>query len=374
MLKNGLGELLDTKVSGATRFVDLFCGSAAVSHYVATRTPITVIACDLQHYGAILAGAVITRQRPLQWKKVWQLWVARAKLKRGRHAVPEFGKVSKKSVDQSREWASKRRSLPITRSYGGYYFSVEQAVWIDALRASVPPREPQKSCTIAALVRACSRIIAAPGHTAQPFQPSSTGKRYLAAAWSQSVLKEARRELEALSNTYAKATGTVFVSDACAVARTLKKGDLAFVDPPYSGVHYSRFYHVLEAISRGTCGPVAGAGRYPATEFRPKSQFSLRSESQEALRKLLEVLAQREVDVILTFPNHDCSNGLSGRKVINMAAQFFSIDDRRVKSTFSSLGGKSGRGSKEAARNARLKRTELILSLSPRLTPSRPDA
>src|SRR5437016_2542153 len=64
MLSNGLGHLLDDRAKNASRFVDLFSGSAAVAWYVAERTQREVVACDLQHYSRVLADAVLQRTAP----------------------------------------------------------------------------------------------------------------------------------------------------------------------------------------------------------------------------------------------------------------------------------------------------------------------
>ncbi len=45
---------------------------------------------------------------------------------------------------------------------------------------------------------------------------------------------------------HAKTKGETIVGDALQIAKTLNRSDLVFVDPPYSAVQYSRFYHVLE--------------------------------------------------------------------------------------------------------------------------------
>jgi adenine-specific DNA methylase len=145
----------------------------------------------------------------------------------------------------------------------------------------------------------------------------------------------------------------------------MRRGDLAFVDPPYSGVHYSRFYHVLEAIAVGKCENVTGAGRYPAPEFRPKSDFSLRTKSVAALSSLFQKISERQAHAIVTFPDHECSNGLSGDSVVEIARRYFHIHVKSVASSMSSLGGNSGESGAGKERAARRQARELILRLKP---------
>ena len=71
------------------------------------------------------------------------------------------------------------------------------------------------------------------------------------------------QSLNVISLQFASKKGSAVVADANATAKTLKAGDIAFIDPPYSGVQYSRFYHVLETVAKGECGVVSGTGRYP---------------------------------------------------------------------------------------------------------------
>lgn len=156
------------------------------------------------------------------------------------------------------------------------------------------------------------------------------------------------------------------VADANVMAKRLHAGDLAFIDPPYSGVQYSRFYHVLETIARGTSGDVSGAGRYPARELRPQSKFSLKTHSHAALHKLLTTVAERNATAILTFPDHDCSNGLSGEIVKEMAADLFHIKIKTVDSKFSTLGGNARMAETGKGRQARQLAKELILTLAPK--------
>lgn len=104
---------------------------------------------------------------------------------------------------------------------------------------------------------------------------------------------------------------------------------------------------------------------YPDTKLRPKSKFSLISESTFALDDLLRTVSSRGARAILTFPDHECSNGLSGDSVREIASKHFTVREKRVDSKFSTLGGTSDKARKqEAGRSARQAAKELMLVLS----------
>jgi len=365
MLGNGLGDLLGSEVPLSRRFVDLFAGSGAVAIHVSSQFEIQVLAYDLQHYSAVLSRAVIGRELGIDWKRIFRSWRVRASRVVRAHHPPPMVKVTIASVLDCRRWCESQRNLPITKAYGGHYFSPVQSVWIDALRLKLPANEPERTVGLAALIQAASKCAAAPGHTAQPFQPTRTAKRYLFEAWSKDILGQTKSVFEALSGQFAKELGQANVEDANLAATKLEKGDLVFIDPPYSGVHYSRFYHVLETIAAGTCGDVSGVGRYPAREFRPRSRYSLRSESGEALDDLLKTVSERGARAILTFPGHDCSNGLSGDSVREIARKYFHVREEHVESNFSTLGGTGNGCGDEGGRSARQGAKELMLVLDP---------
>ena len=264
MLQNGLGELLAREINNVPRFVDLFAGSGSVAIHVAREFPIPVLAFDLQSYSVILTTAIIGRQAPLVWQPIWEKWLQRATIQFKALQIPATKKITQLIVANVREWCDEQTGLPITKAYGGHYFSPRQSVWIDTLRANLPLRGPAKIVALAALIQAASQCAAAPGHTAQPFQPTRTAKRYIKEAWSKDIVEKTKAIFELLAGQFAQRPGLAKVADANQVALKLQKGDLVFIDPPYSGVHYSRFYHVLETIARGSCGEVTGVGRYPA--------------------------------------------------------------------------------------------------------------
>ncbi len=363
MLQNGLGHVLDDCVPSADRFVDLFAGSGAVAAFVARKFPIIVLATDLQLYSVALSEAVIGRRRALDAEKIWTKWKAQAIDSVSSVQIPNSSKLTRAVVEACRQWSSRQRGT-VTKAYGGHYFSPTQVVCLDALRSTLPIG-PAGAAGLAALIRAASKAVASPGHTAQPFQPTRTAKAFLQEAWSRPIPTLVEQSLREVCADHAMRVGKARLSDANRAAKRLREGDLVFIDPPYSGVHYSRFYHVLETIAQGTCGDVTGVGRYPASELRPRSRYSVKSEAAPALNQLLESISKRRATAILTFPDHYCSNGLSGPLVMEIAAKHFQVDERSVLSTFSTLGGPRD-PSEIDGRAARKEAKELILVLRPK--------
>ena len=366
MLQNGLGELLTREVRGAKRFADLFAGSSAVANHVAQKFDVTVLAFDLQRYSVALAEAVLCRSEAINPETIGDAWIERARSRVKSVRIPTSSHLTHATVRKLREWCERQDRFPITRAYGGHYFSPRQAIWLDALRSELPKQKDSRAVALASLVHAASQCAAAPGHTAQPFQPTRTAKPFLKEAWERSVTDYAHHALRSLAPQFARRLGNAEVGNANKVAESLREGDVAFIDPPYSGVHYSRFYHVLETVVLGKCKSVSGVGRYPDPEYRPRSKYSTKTESAEALDDLLKTVSSKGAQAILTFPDHECSNGLSGEMVRDIARTYFAIREMCVKSRFSTLGGPSANGMEDSGRKARRNADELILVLDPK--------
>jgi adenine-specific DNA methylase len=364
MLLNGLGDLLAENAPVTTRFVDLFAGSGAVAIHVATKYAIPVFAFDLQQYSAVLTGAVLERQSELDGQRAWTAWHGRAKEIYDRVRPPAVDKVSIKRVDELREWSLRRRILPLTKAYGGHFFSPSQATWLDAYRFTLPTQKPVRTVALASLLHVASRCAASPGHTAQPFQPGRKANGYIAQAWAKDVPALNKEFFSGLSKVYAKKTGIAETADANMAADRVRESDLVFIDPPYSGVQYSRFYHVLESVAIGAPGEVSGSGRNPTPQMRPHSRYSIITGAKKAFSELLAKVGEKGARCIVTFPAHECSNGLSGDVVRDLAREYFKVKEKLVQSRFSTLGGVDVEvGNGRAARRAA---EELILILSPK--------
>lgn len=368
LLRGALGELLVEASEDATRFVDLFSGSGSVTHYVAERVGIPTLSVDLQHYSKILTESITKRTSPLEKGSILDQWasVVRDDLERDAryHSLREpLSGLDESTVKRARMVAEGSPAASfVTHHYGGHYYSLQQAYALDRLYVSLPIDEPQRSLGLAALLHAASVCAAAPGHTAQPFQPTMKLLPHIELAWHRDPIQECQRQLENLSQRHARVIGEARIGNAGDIVSELRDGDLVFCDPPYSAVQYSRFYHVIEGIARGGWPKVFGAGRAPARSFRASSDFSMKSRAAGAMIQLLDHLRERSCRVIITFPDTMASNGLSSSDIVSLASASWYVREVCVASTHSTLGGSSedgGRGGRRALK-------ESVMFLDPR--------
>lgn len=370
MLKNGLGELISREVPRSSRFVDLFTGAGFVACHVAENDNIPVLAVDLQLYATTLTKAIIGRTKEIDPASLEISWIQKAI--EARNNSEEWDEINKiglleltnpEIVIKSREICKKSYNVgPCWNAYGGYYFSPTQALTLDFLLDNIPINDPEKTVCLAALISSASECAASPGHTAQPFQPTNTAFPFIVDAWSRDPIERSLKALNKICPHHAHIAGEILTTDALFVANTVNEDDLVFIDPPYSDVQYSRFYHVLETIARGDKDIfVFGKGRYTPIDERPQSKFSKKGQSKNALLALLRTLGEKKCRIIFTFPSGIASNGLSSEYIKTIANEWFQVEDHTtVKGFFSTMGGNNN------TRNARNVSSELILYMSPK--------
>lgn len=347
MLSGTLGQHLMELTPKASRFVDLFAGSGAVSRFVATRAATQVIAVDLMSYSSAITAGTIERTALVDTGQLFRSWSARADgWLRGATAL--FEAAAAMSTPRTEADVIGARTLCQARldgafiwsQYGGYYYSPLQALHMSALHATLPSRAPYRTVALAALLRTASRASASPGHTAQPFRPTERLLPHLRSAWSIDIRGETQRQLNTLGPQPAKVLGRAITGDSVTYAqRHIQDNDLVFCDPPYSEAQYSRFYHVLEGIARGGWSEVSGAGRAPSGSDRPSSDFSRRTQAVRATGRLLNALAKHRTTVLWTYPEGERSNGLTVDDIRDAASASFHITETRIPMRHSTLGG-----------------------------------
>jgi adenine-specific DNA-methyltransferase len=363
---------------GANALCDVFCGSGIVAWDLAAHFKKPILAADLQSFAAARAAAVLSRTAPVLDMTFLDDWFRRARtrvcdavIRRRLPKLPngqrDYG-VTRERIIATRDYVAGRfaRHLrdsgfewPTTLAYAGYFFSLDQTLTLDALRATLPKEIPHRAIALGALIAAASRCAASPGHTAQPLGLKATSLPHVIEAWQRQVFEYVRSEANDISQRHALVEGQVSVTSWQETLDMLGPGDVVFCDPPYSGVQYSRFYHVLETLTRGRTIHVSGAGRNPPFEVRPVSQFSRTSRAKDEVDDLLKAAANRELRLIITFPVSRQSNGLAAFTFARKARKYFrEVRQREVQSFFSSLGGKG----MEGMRPARKVRVERIIT------------
>jgi adenine-specific DNA-methyltransferase len=356
-----LSEVLAAHAVSSEKIADAFCGSATVSWHMAEFTDKVIVAGDIQSFAVARASAVIERVEAVDPERMLKLWFSKAGdiVNAVANHFPNHLKsiepdltnseYIKTVVEQSRKFCEDvlpvvfrdfKGAWPISKAYGGYYYSPVQALVFDALRQSLPRGEAHRKIAVAALIEAASKAAASPGHTAQPFQPTESSAKYIIEAWLRNPWELVSSSVKEISAKSANKVGKGVVGDFTKTIAQLNPGDLVFADPPYSGVHYSRFYHALETITRGTEFIPEGRGRYPSIKDRPSSAFSKRSESTNAASQLIEMCAERKLALVLTFPTGLASNGLSSNDFVHIGRPLFSkIKIEEFQTDFSTLGG-----------------------------------
>lgn len=368
MLSNGLGQLICEQAKYARRIVDLFCGSASISWFASENTKLPVLSADLQLYSVILARAITGRTIPLDIEPIFTEWLqttrnnlAESNYQSASINLNKYENDVGKLVDKARILCTKSLSIgPIWSAYGGYYFSPIQALTFDYLIKYLPKKEPFRTVATAAILHSAIKCVASPGHTAQPFQPTEGASKFLLEAWNREPIQLCQQALGILCPRHALTCGEAIVEDAINIANTLNEDDLVIIDPPYSEVQYSRFYHVLETIARHYCGPVSGTGRYPPISERPQSKFCNRSQSKIAFQRLIKALKKAKATLIVTFPSGECTNGLSGDFIKKVTQKSHVTQECVISGRFSTLGGNNKH------RTSRKSSNELLLLLKPK--------
>jgi adenine-specific DNA-methyltransferase len=367
LLGGALGDVVLAEASAGERFVDLFAGSASVSHFVAERVSVAVTSVDVQHYVRPLALAITARGLPFDSEALRNDWLKSARESfeadpRGAPALRASRAPSKTSILEARRLCARESSAApgsVWHAYGGHYFSPSQSLAFDCMIEHLPTDAEVRWLALGSLLRAATRCSASPGHTAQPFQPSPTSMPYIALAWEKDAFKEVSDQIQLMAPRHAIVPGSAVAADGADLAAKFSEEDVIFCDPPYSEAQYSRFYHVLEGIARGGWPSVSGAGRAPTIGLRHASAFSLRSQSHAAFEKLLRDLRASGATVIMTFPSGRASNGMSGNELQAMARERFALRATSVPHVHSTLGGIA------ESRGARRSLDELVLVLRP---------
>lgn len=387
-----IGKAVDSVCPGDGRICDLFSGSGTVSRYFSHARPVTAV--DIQEYSRVLCSAVL---KPVNFPFSGHELVSDIRMSRQYAALlhafepllsyelaaaesagqgdiePLYDLIANGSIiasergfpPESQELSSVIRSslqilekmglgnsvdTMVTRYFGGLYFSVEQAVCVDAALDHIHRQidDPSmRNSLLAALLSATSEIVNTVGKQfAQPLQvmdKNGKPKRKLLKKILDDRAISFWRSFEEWIDAYSALEPPPFSShealclDFRDALKYLRQSDVSVVyaDPPYTRYHYSRYYHVLETICRRdlpAISPTFAGGtqlsRGIYREGRHQSPFCIRSKAEEAFTHLFAGVAELEVPFVLSYSPFSKSSPATPRlrtidQLLSMARHYY---------------------------------------------------
>lgn len=386
-------DLMESVSAPGDKVGDLFSGSAVVSSVLTQKRH--TIAVDMQRYSSVLAEALLcghaesaTELNNPEFLRAFEAAEARL-LDRYRELVAiddcalaaaaegdghllneliSFGSVAayrqrpKPDAPQEIQRAlasvarrvsgAKARQLKGTASlyYGGVYFSLRQAIALDALSASLDQVSSEaRLLGFSVLLSVASELANTVGKQfAQPMRiikANGTAQSLLLARATRdrqiNVLSAWASWLDRWEGALAQPRmgGSAVNKDVLAFVDDDSECAAFYADPPYTIDHYSRFYHVLETLALRDA-PVLGTQRKGGTEVimrglyragRHQSEFSVPSSVQGAFQRLFKGVSRGGRSLVLSYSPFDSAKGhrprLLGLKEITDLA---GVEFRRV--------------------------------------------
>ena len=242
--------------------------------------------------------------------------------------------LSEESIARHRSDAHLRPACLVTAYYANIYFGLRQAIALDSIRAAIdgmdsraPLSASKKAHYLSALLHAASISTSGTSHFAQPRHLTKDSELRAMAERRQNDVVARFREfsseiLSLVESTRHLRGNRSFVGDYRRFIREAGPNhggpracfrfpgeiDLLYLDPPYTADNYSRFYHVLEALTcynyppleRDSSGQVV-RGRYPKLEQRFQSGFCRPASVEGEFRRVIEAAAGSGSKLIISY-------------------------------------------------------------------------
>lgn len=317
--------------------LDVMSGTGIVTRILARRHPMT--ANDANPYAALLTrvqavafGDKGGQVASILLEELRETWTEHASELRNRYRVAleteaQFlhGELDEASVERYAEFVSDDLTAMaeggggvagnlVTARYANAYFGVSQAIEIDAIRVAierlVAVEDQRRDLCLAALVVAACTCNSGP-HFAQPRKVNSqqmlrhvVERRARNVGWEFEVALRRLASREPLHWPIGPTSQNDWrlALDDFDRATSTRNVRTVYLDPPYSKLQYSRYYHVLNVILANDYPSISGTGRYPPRSYR----FSSRFEYQPAMAKrefeeIIDRCADRGIGMMISY-------------------------------------------------------------------------
>lgn len=300
-------------------FCDLFSGTSVVAG--ALKDDYNIHANDIQEYSSIFSNTYFSNL-----KKTINLNILDEIYNKSLMLVNEFEEKypdlrfdysDVKFFTELKKIESEQQSLInrrfdigfnlFTKYYSGTYWSFDQCVWIDSIRAIAEDYKglPEYYAILSSLIFAMSYASQSTGHFAQYRDVTESNMNDIMIYRNKDIWTLFSKKFEELLNLLdsdinkeKKITSLDYVD----CLRIVEENSIIYADPPYSTVHYSRFYHAIETLVRYDHPTIKYKGRY--RDDRHQSPFDKRSEVKDAFTLLFEGVKARKSHLILSYSDN----------------------------------------------------------------------
>lgn len=318
-------QILDFVISGIRycyqpggTICDLFSGSSVVAGSL--RNSVPVIANDIQQYSAILSNVYLTNiewgQYPTSREIVAQAEAIVSEFK-GKYPTFAFDYGEPLSLNEfvalegaqkdliNREFAASDYHL-FAKHYSGTYWSFEQCLWIDALRAIADQHlgTPLFHVILASLMFAMSYTSQSTGHYAQYRDATSASSMEDIIIYRKKrIAPYFARKFDDLQQNLGpiRLSHSIHSLDYLDCLQIIPPQTTVYADPPYCFVHYSRFYHAIETLVLYDYPVVGHKGRY--RNDRHQSPFCIRTKVAPAFRNMFVLCREQRANLVLSYSN-----------------------------------------------------------------------
>ncbi len=258
---------------------DLMSGTCSVSYALKERNPIYTN--DIQFYSYIIGKGLIENNNVKLSKE-------------------DIEKDIIKKIEVNRK---KHYNTYFVDNFTDTYFSGKQCEEIDNIRYAIEKVENnyKQDLYLICLMYAMSKCESTTGHFAQ-FLPKDH-KRVIPLR-KKSILKEFLDKANELKDLkFSKFKNKSFNLDYKEFFKTKEFNDVEcfYIDTPYTGEQYSRFYHVLETICKNDKPELEFKGKYRKDRYM--SDFSLKANVKEEFKYMLSYLSENNKKVVLSYSN-----------------------------------------------------------------------
>ena len=311
---------------------DLFSGTSIIS--ASLKDEYNIHANDIQQYSAIFSNTYLLNLNrlipPLQIQEIEERVCFLVAEFKKRYPQLEFDYTQITNYKELQQLEKAQQELIsfdfgigfnlFTKYYSGTYWSFEQCVWIDSIRAIAEDYigTPSYYAILSALIFSMSYASQSTGHFAQYRDVTESNMNDILIHRHKNIWNLFSKKFEELISTLNIETNfeyKVTSLDYMDCLRVIEKNSIVYADPPYSTVHYSRFYHAIETLVRYDHPIIKYKGRY--RDDRHQSPFDKKKEVRNAFKLLFEGVKNRESHLVLSYSN----NGMiSQEEILNIGS------------------------------------------------------